>query len=30
MPLSEMLSTKFNSAAFIDGHDCPNLAEGCA
>jgi PA domain-containing protein/peptidase M28-like protein len=30
MPLEEELSTKFHSAAFLDGHDCPNLAEGCS
>jgi dienelactone hydrolase len=29
-PLSEELSTKFHSAAFLDGHDCPNLSEGCS
>jgi Peptidase family M28 len=30
LPLAEELSTKFRSAAFLDGHDCPNLAEGCS
>jgi dienelactone hydrolase len=29
-PRSEVLSTKFYSAAFLDGHDCPDLATGCS
>jgi hypothetical protein len=29
-PLGEVLSSKFYSAAYLDGHDCPDLAEGCS
>jgi hypothetical protein len=28
-PLDEVLGSKFYSAAYLDGHDCPDLAEGC-
>jgi hypothetical protein len=30
MPLQEELSSKFESAAFLDGHDCPKLVAGCS
>ncbi|MCW3026856.1 MAG: hypothetical protein JWN81_67 [Solirubrobacterales bacterium] len=29
VPLQELLSTKFYSGAFLDGHDCKDLAEAC-
>jgi hypothetical protein len=25
----QLMSTKFRSGAFLDGHDCPDLAAGC-
>ena len=30
VPLAEVISSKFNSAAYLDGHDCPVLTEGCS